>query len=150
MKRGQQWYKVETNMEDVLCHICGDMFSHMDTLKRHLGSHSDSKFNCPNCQYSSPRKDALKWHSKKHNQTTCGQKLLSISKEQSSRPEKKMRAKEKTRIETKAYQVDLTNMNSYIYQQSLPKNKEIFPWILHKLDTQPRNSRPYILSTRSN
>ena len=34
-------------------------------------------------------------------------------------------------------------MNSYIYQQSLPKNKEIFPWILHELDTQPRNSRPY-------
>ena len=34
-------------------------------------------------------------------------------------------------------------MNSYIYQQSLPKNKEIFPWILHELDTQPRHSRPY-------
>ena len=34
-------------------------------------------------------------------------------------------------------------MNSYIYQQSLPKNKEIFPWILHELDTQPKNSRPY-------
>ena len=34
-------------------------------------------------------------------------------------------------------------MNSYIYQQSLLKNKEIFPWILHELDTQPKNSRPY-------
>ena len=34
-------------------------------------------------------------------------------------------------------------MNSYIYQQSLPKNKEIFPWILHELDTQPKNCRPY-------
>ena len=34
-------------------------------------------------------------------------------------------------------------MNSYIYQQSLPKNKEIFPWILHELDTQPKNARPY-------
>ena len=34
-------------------------------------------------------------------------------------------------------------MNSYIYQQSLPKNKEIFPWILHELDTQPKNLRPY-------
>ena len=54
----------------------------------------------------------------------------------------KTRVKEKTRIETKAYQVDLTNMNSYIYQQSLPKNK-IFPWILQELDIQPRNSRPY-------
>ena len=34
-------------------------------------------------------------------------------------------------------------MNSYIYQQSLPKNKEIFPWILYELDTHPKNSRPY-------
>ena len=33
-------------------------------------------------------------------------------------------------------------MNSYIYP-NLPKNKEIFPWILHELDIQPRNSRPY-------
>ena len=49
----------------------------------------------------------------------------------------------KTRIETKLYQADPTNMNSYIHQQSLPKNKEIFPWILHKLDTQSKNSRPY-------
>ena len=49
----------------------------------------------------------------------------------------------KTRLETKAYQADPTNMNSYIYQQSLPKNKEIFPWILHELDIQPMNSRPY-------
>ena len=50
---------------------------------------------------------------------------------------------EKTRLETISYQADPTNMNSYIYQQSLPKNKKIFPWILHELDTQPKNSRPY-------
>ena len=50
---------------------------------------------------------------------------------------------EKTRLETKSYQADPTNMNSYIYQQSLPKKKEIFPWILHELDTQPKNLRPY-------
>ena len=54
-----------------------------------------------------------------------------------------MKTNENTRLETKAYQADPTNINSYIYQQSLPKNKEIFPWILHELDTQPRNSRPY-------
>ena len=50
---------------------------------------------------------------------------------------------EKTRLGTKLYQTDPTNVNSFIYQQSLPKNKEIFPWILHKLDTQSKNSRPY-------
>ena len=50
------------------------------------------------------------------------------------------------RIETKAYQADPSNINSYVYQQSLPKDKEIFLWILHELDTQPRRpSRPYNL-----
>ena len=48
-----------------------------------------------------------------------------------------------TNLETRAYQADPKNTNSYIYQQSLPKNKEIFPWILHELDTQTRHSRPY-------
>ena len=126
----------EDNMEDLLCHICGNMFSHMDTLKRHLGNHNNIKFDCPNCKYSSPRKDALKRHSKRHN------RQLLLSNLAQSRPEK-MNANEKTRLETKAYQAGPTNMNSYIYQQSLPKNKEIFLWILHKLDIQPRNSRPY-------
>ena len=48
-----------------------------------------------------------------------------------------------TQIETRAYQADPMNINSYIYQQSLPKNKEIFLWILHELDTQTKTSRPY-------
>ena len=63
-----QQYIAEDNMEDsLLCHICGNMISHMDSLKRHLGSHNDIKFYCPNCKYNSPRKDALKRHSKTHN-----------------------------------------------------------------------------------
>ena len=107
------------------------MFNYMENLKRHLGNHG-YKHDCPDCKYSSPRKDALKRHSKTHNR-----QLLSNLNQ---RPEE---SNEKTRLETKAYQADATDMNSYIYQQSLPKNKEIFPWILHELDTQPRNSRPY-------
>ena len=45
--------------------------------------------------------------------------------------------------QTRAYQADPRNINSYIYQQSLLKNKEIFPWILDELDTQIKTSRPY-------
>ena len=117
-------------MEDLLCHICGKMFNYMENLKRHLVSHGN-KHACPDCKYSSTRKDALKRHSKTHNK----QFLSNLNQ----RPDE---SNEKTRLETKAYQADPTNMNSYIYQQSLPKNK-IFLWILHELDTQPRNSRPY-------
>ena len=40
-------------------------------------------------------------------------------------------------------QADPMDINSYIYQQSLPKNKEIFLWILRKPDTKTKTSRPY-------
>ena len=89
-----------------------------------------NSYNCPECKYSSLRKDTLKRHSKTHKRQVLSNLDL---------PENP----EKTRLETKSYQADPTNMNSYIYQQSLPKNKEIFPWILHELDTQPKNLRPY-------
>ena len=125
-------------MDKLLCHICGNMFSYTETLRRHLGRHKNSNFHCPNCEYSSPRKDALKRHFKKHNKTTCRQ-LMSTQNKNSS-------PKKFSRIETEAYQADPANVKSYTYQQSLPKNKEIFPWILHELDIQPRNSRPYYLS----
>ena len=36
-----------------------------------------------------------------------------------------------------------SQINSYLYQQTLPKNKEILPWILHEPDNLPRISRPY-------
>ena len=39
--------------------------------------------------------------------------------------------------------MDPSQVNSYLYQQTLPKNKEVFLWILHELDTLPRRSRPY-------
>ena len=100
----------------------------MESLKRHLKSHNN-KYYCLECNYNSPRKDTLKRHTKTH------QGQLSNYEAIPKRP--------KTTLETRAYQADPKNINSYIYQQSLPKNKEIFPWILHELDTQTRHSRPY-------
>ena len=41
--------------------------------------------------------------------------------------------------------MDPSHISSYLYQQTLPKNKELFPWILHELDTLPRRSRPYYI-----
>ena len=103
----------------------------MENLKRHLKNHTNS-YNCPECKYSSPRKDTLKRHSKTHRRQV---NLLSNLDP--------LETPEKTRLEPKLYHTDPTDMNSYIYQQSLPKNKEIFLWILHESDNQPKNSRPY-------
>ena len=103
----------------------------MDSLKRHLKSHNNNnKYHCLECNYNSPRKDTLKRHTKIH------QRQLSNHEAIPKRPKT-------SNLETRAYQADPKNTNSYIYQQSLLKNKEIFPLILHELDTQTRHSRPY-------
>ena len=115
------------------------MFSYIETLNRHLGSHQNNTFNCPNCKYTSPRRDALKRHAKKHIRMEC----RSLTAKNYHQTQTKG---SKSKIDAKAYQAGIDNVNSYIYQHSLPKNKEIFLWILHELDTQPRNSRPYYIS----
>ena len=51
-------------------------------------------------------------------------------------------------LETRYYQADPSTSNSYIYQQTMPKNKEMFPWVLHALDTAlmpPRVHKPHCL-----
>ena len=126
-----------TQKEDteLLCHICGKIFGHMDMLKRHLKGH-DETYNCPKCKYTSLRKDAVKRHSEKHKRNEC--RSLIASNSYQGHPRATCRSR--TTLETKAYQSDPSHINSYLYQQTLPKNKEIFPWILHELETQPRRS----------
>ena len=46
-------------------------------------------------------------------------------------------------LETKPFQANPSPVNSYLYQQTMPKNKEAFPWIPHELDTLTRISSPY-------
>ena len=99
-----------------LFHICGKTLGSMDTLKRHLDSHTDETYKCPMCTYNSPRKDAIRRHSSR--QKTDGEP---------SRPTMA------TRLETKSYQANPTSVNSYLYQQTMLKNKEAFPWILKNL-----------------
>ena len=106
-------------MDKLLCHICRNIFSYIEMLNRHLGNHQSNTLNCPNCKYTSPRKDALKRHAKKHIRTDC-RSLTANNYHQTQTKGSK------SRIETKAYQADSDSVNSYIYQQSLPKNKEVF------------------------
>ena len=122
-------------MDNLLCERCGHMYNNMESLKRHLKSHNNNKHYYLECNYNSPRKDTLKRHTKTHQR-----QLLSNFEATPKRPKT---SRSRSPIETRAYQADPKNTNSYIYQQSLPKNKEIFPWILRELDTQTRHSRPY-------
>ena len=106
----------------------------MDMLKRHLKGHNET-YNCPTCKYTSPRWDAVKRNSLKHKGDQC--RTLTATNSYQDQPRS-------TVLETNPYQLDPLQINSYFYQQTLPENKEIFPWILHELDTLlRRSSRPY-------
>ena len=102
--------QLSKQMDKLLWHMCGNMFSYIETLKRHLGSHQNNTFNYPYCKYTLPRKDALKRHSKNNMRTEC--KLLTANNYHQTQTKG---SKSTTRIETKGYQADLHNVNSYIY-----------------------------------
>ena len=111
--------KLITQKEDteLLCHICRKILGHMDILKRNLKDH-DETFNFPKCKYTSPRKDAVKRHSEKHKRNKC--RSLTASNSYQDQPRA---TRPRTTLETKAYQSDPLHINSYLYQQTLPKNK---------------------------
>ena len=48
------------------------------------------------------------------------------------------------KLESRPYQANPNSVSNYLYQQTMPKNKEAFPWILQELEApQLRISRPY-------
>ena len=112
-----------------LWHICGKTLGSMDTLKWHLNSHTEETYKCPMCTYHSPRMDAIRRHLLRH--------------KTDREPPRPTMAK---RLETKPYHTNPTSVNSYLYQQTMPKYKEVSPWILQELDAPPpRISRPYYI-----
>ena len=96
----------------------------MDMLKRHLNCHTDETYRCQRCKYTSPRRDAIRRHTsrQKTDKDLC-------------RPTME--------LETKPYQANPSPVNSYLYQQTMPKYKEAFHWTLHELDTLQSILRPY-------
>ena len=107
-----------------ICHISGNIHDSMDTLKRHLYCHTDQTCKCPRYKYTSLRMDAIRRHSSRHTYKELPRPTMAL--------------------ETKSYQANWSSANSYLYQWTMPKKTETFPWILHELDTIPqRISRPY-------
>ena len=79
----------------------------MDRFKRHLNCYTDETYKCPMCKYTSPRMDAIRRHSSRH--TEKGQPRPTMT------------------LEPKPYQVNPSSVNSYLYQETMPKNKRGFP-----------------------
>ena len=95
----------------------------MDTLERHLKYHNEM-YNCPTYKYTSLRRDAVKRHSSRHLHSPKRDKdqcslIMTGTNSHQDRPRP-------TVLETQPYQADPSQINSYLYQQTLPKNIEIF------------------------
>ena len=95
------------------------MTTHHDKIKEH---------QCSICSYSTARLDSIRRLLKSNHHfkrvrdvTKYIMDFLNSHRERSP-------------IETRPYQADPSMRESYIYQQTMPKNKEMFPWILHFLD----------------
>ena len=98
--------------------------------KRYLNSHTEETYKFPMCTYHSPRMDAIRRHLLRH-------------KTDREPPTSTMAR----RLETKPYHMNPTLVNSYLYQQTVPKNIEAFTWILQEFDAlPPKSSRPYYIN----
>ena len=127
----------KTNMnpaeEKYLCEYC----SSTDSFRRHLKTIHYSKtrkHQCSICGFSTARLDSIRGHLKSNHHSKRARDVTKYILDFLNPP------KAKAPIKTRPYQADPSTSNSYIYQQTMPKN-EMFPWILHTLDIAPMPPR---------
>ena len=116
-----------------LCEYCGQLLGNLDTFGRHLKKIHYSKrreHNCSICGFKTRRFDSIRRHLKSNHHSKKARDITTYILDFLDSP--KARA-----LETSNYKADPSTSNSYIYQQSMPKNKEMFHWILQALDTAP-------------
>ena len=126
---------MQTNMdEQYLCEYCGQLLGSLNTFRRHLKTIHYSKtreHRCSICGFSTRRLDSIRRHLKSNHHSKRARDITTYILDFLDPP--KVRAS----IETSYYKADLSTSNSYIYQQTMLKNKEMFPWILQASDTAP-------------
>ena len=126
-------------MEDYLCEYCGQTLGSLDTFRRHLKTIHYSKASEHKrsiCGFSTSRLDSIKRHLKSNHHSKKARDITTYILDFLDPPKPKA-------LETSNYKADLSTSDCYIYQQAMPKNKEMFPWILHALDTALMPYRVY-------
>ena len=129
-----QYMKKRSTSVNIVANYLGSK----DSFRRHLKTIHYSKtrdHSCSLCGFSTVRLNSIRRHlkSSQHSKRARDVTKYILDFLNSSR--------EKSPIETRPCQADPSTGNSYIYQQTMPKNKEKFPWVLHTLDTALMPSR---------
>ena len=131
--------------EKYLCDYCGHLLGSKDTFRRHLMTAHHDKIKghqCSICSYSTARLDSSRRHLKSNHHY---KRARDVTKYIMDFLYSHM---ERSPIETRPYQADPSTRESYIYQQTMPKNEDMFPWILHSLDIPlmpPKVHKPHYL-----
>ena len=118
-------------MDAYLCEYCGQFLGNFDTFRRHLKTIHYSKrreHSCSICGFKTRRFDSIRRHLKSNNHSKQARHITTYILDFLDPPKAKA-------LETSNYKADLSTSNSYIYQESMPQNKEMFPWILQALET---------------
>ena len=133
-----------------LCEFCRSFLSSFDTFRRHLKTIHYSKtteHRCSICGYATNRLDAIRRHLKSNHHSQKAKDVTTFILDLLEVPTQAKKAA----LETSNYKADPSHMNSYLYQQTMPKNKEMFPWVLHSLEAPqppPRIYKPLYLLTK--
>ena len=126
-------------MESYLCEYCSQILSNLDTFRRHLKVIHYSKIrvhSCSICGLKTRRYDSIRRHLRTNKHCEKARHITSYILDFLDPPKANV-------LETSSYKADPSTTNSYLYQQSMPKDKEMFPWILHALETTPDPERIY-------
>ena len=121
----------QNDSEKYLCDYCGHLLGAKDTFRRHrMITHHDKtkEHQCSICGYSTARLDSIRRHLKSNHHSKRARYVTKYITDFPNSP------RERFPFETRPYQVEPSTRESYIYQQTMPKNKEMFPQILHSLD----------------
>ena len=109
------------------------MTTHHNKIKEH---------QCSICGCSTARLDLIRRHLKSNHHSKRVRDVTKYIMDFLNSP------MERSAIETRWYQADPSMRESYIYQQTMPKDMEIFSWILHSLDVSlmpPKVYKPHYL-----
>ena len=126
-------------MDIYLCEYCGQILSNLDTFRRHLKVIHYSKtrvHSCSICGLKTKRYDSIRRHLRTNKHCEKARLITNYILDYLDPPKAKA-------VEKSSYKADPSSTNSYIYQQTMPKDKEMFPWVLQALETAPDPERIY-------
>ena len=122
-----------------LCKYCIQILSNLDTFRRHLKVIHYSKtraHSCSICGLKTKRYDSIRRHLRTNKHREKARVINNYILDFLDPPKVKA-------IEKSSYKADPSTTNSYLYQQTMPKDKEMFPWVLQALETAPDPERIY-------